>query len=231
MRDIDERLAAWKQSQCTELPVAGMYSRNPTAHKWKAPFRSWCLRECVSWRAQDLLTQSLLLHDAGQQLGARILLRSALETIAVLIYLNQMTRRVLENQLNFHEFSEKTSVLLLGSRDETTSHKSMSIVSILERCDRRYPGILDLYARLSESAHPNYEGTSVGYSDIDTEEHVVSFKNKWSAMYGDRHIGSLQGCYELFFAEYNTEWSDAMEALEAWIEQNDAILEATKRGA
>jgi hypothetical protein len=32
----------------------------------------------------------------------------------------------------------------------------------------------------------------------------------------------------IFDAEYNHEWPDAFEALEHWIEQNDAMLEATK---
>jgi hypothetical protein len=230
MRPLDQSLAAWKTSQCRRVEVGGLFSRNKVAHKWKAPFRSLSLRECVSWRSQDLLEQSLLLFDHGHLLGARILLRSALETVAVLILLNQLTRQVLSGSLGFHDFSDKTSVLLLGSRDESTPHKSLNIVTILEKCDTRYPGLMSLYSMLSESAHPNYEGTSIGYSTIDHVDHAVIFSNKWKDMYSAKHLEAIELCMTIFHTEYNDEWTDAFEKLEAWIETNDANLEATKGG-
>ena len=231
MSTVAQSLAAWKSSQCHALEVGGLFSRSKVAHKWKAPFRSLSLRECVSWRTQDLLEQSLCLYEQEHILGARILLRSAFETLAVLIYLNQQTRQVLAGKLNFHDYSDKTAVLLLGSRDGSTQHKALNIVTILEKCNSRYFGISELYGALSESAHPNYEGTSVGYSNIDHEMHAVAFLNKWKAMYSKSHIDSIILCIKVFFLEYNEEWSDAFEKLEAWIEANDTNLEATKRDA
>lgn len=230
MRAIDESLAAWKASLCASVDVGGLFSRNSVAHKWKAPFRSLTLRETVSWRAQDLLEQSLLLHDSGRLLGARILLRSAFETVAILIYLNQLTRNVLAGTLNFHEFSDKTSRLLLGSRDGSTSQDAINIITVIDKCDIRYPGIKALYGALSESAHPNYEGTCIGYSVVDRENFITTFSNKWKSMYEGSHIDSMSLCVTTFYDEYNEEWSDAFEKLEAWITQNDDRLEATKNG-
>lgn len=117
------------------------------------------LREAVFWRLYELMTQSYALHRQEHGLGARILLRSGFESLATLIYLNQLMERVLDGNLGFHAFGEKTSVLLLGSRDGSTEHQSINIVTILQKCDKRYPGIEKLYAILSESAHPNYEVT------------------------------------------------------------------------
>jgi hypothetical protein len=230
MRPVEEALAVWKTLLCPSVDIAALYSRNPVAHKWKATYRSLTLRETIGWRTQDLLEQSLLLHASHRLLGARILLRSAFETVAVLIYLNQLTRKVISGELNFHEFSEKTSALLLGSRDGSTPRQSLNILTIIEKCDARYPGIRKLYASLSESAHPNYEGTSIGYSDTDTKEHVTTFSNKWESMYGDGHIESIVLCTKVFYAEYNEEWRDAFEELERWISDNDAVLESTKSG-
>lgn len=230
MRSIDQIVAAWKASNCQQVDIGGLFSRNRVAHKWKAPFRSLALREGVSWRTQDLLEQSLVLFDKDHLLGARILLRSAFETLAVLIFLNQLTRKVLTGQLDFHDFSEKTTTLLLGSRDGSTSHKSLNIVTILEKCDTRYQGIAELYALLSESAHPNFEGTSIGYSNFDQAEFVTTFSNKWKLMYGKTHIQSIELCESTFRVEYNEEWPDAFEKLEFWIEKHDENLEATKRG-
>lgn len=228
MRLIDDSLTAWKQSQCQQIAIGGLFSRNKVAHKWKAPFRSLSLRECVSWRTQDLLQQSVVLFDLGHVLGARVLLRSAFESVAMLIYLNQMTRRVLDGSLGFHEYSEKTSVLLLGSRDDSTTHKAINIITVLEKCNARYPGIMELYAKLSESAHPNHEGLSIGYSDLDTEKYEITYSNKWAVMYGPRHLDFVELCLTVFHAEYNEEWPDAFESLESWIELNDSQLEATK---
>ena len=231
MRPVDESLAAWKQAQCRRVDLGGLFARNSTAHKWKAPFRSLSLREAVSWRTQDLLEQSVALYDSGHLLGARILLRSAFETVAILVYLNQLTRKVLAGDLNFHDFSDKTTVLLLGSRDESTPHRSLNIVTILERCEARYPGMVSMYAMLSETAHPNYEGMAVGYSEVDHDSHVVQYLNRWKSLYGERHLNAIGLCATVFHREYHEEWVDAFEELEKWIEANDAQLEATKRRA
>lgn len=114
---VEQALVTWKSCLYPKLEIGGLYARNPTAHKWKAPFRSLVLRESVFWRLDDLLAQSHALFQARHVLGARILLRSSFETLAILIYLNHMTAKVLDGTLNFHSFSDKTSQLLLGSKD------------------------------------------------------------------------------------------------------------------
>src|SRR5689334_7524469 len=117
---IAVELATWKASLVASFDIGGLFSRNPIAHKWKAPFRALLLRECVFWRLHDLLEQSFILHQHCKALGARILLRSGFETLATLIYLNQLIGRVLDGSCSFHTFSNKTAVLLLGSRNEMT---------------------------------------------------------------------------------------------------------------
>ena len=139
-----------------------------------------------------------------------------------------LTANVLDGTLNFHDFSQKTATLLLGSRNETTEHKSINIMTVLEKCDKRYPGLMARYADLSESAHPSYEGTCIGYSRVDHERYVTTFANRWMDMYGDTHLESMQLCMMTFELEYNDVWETRLERLEAWIEANDAELEATK---
>jgi hypothetical protein len=228
MDAVEQTLTRWKSSLNPRIEVGGLYSRNPTAHKWKAPFRSIVLREAVLWRLQDLLVQSYALHQQGHLLGARILLRSGFETLATLIYLNQLTASVLDGTLDFHSFSGKTSVLLLGSRNETTMHSSINITTVFKHCDKRYEGLMKLYANLSESAHPNYEGVCVGYSKVDHDNDTIVFSNRWAEMYGDRHPKSMQICMTIFELEYNDVWPPLFDKLEAWIEANDTVLEATK---
>jgi hypothetical protein len=228
MNAVEQNLANWKQSLLPSIPIAGLLSRNPVAYKWKAPFRVWMLRELAFWRVHDLMTQSYALHQQGHSLGARILLRSGFESLASLIYLNQLMQQLLDGKLDFHLFGEKTTTLLLGSRNSAHGPRSINIVTVLEKCDRRYPGLMKLYADLSESAHPSYEGLCMGYSKIDHDEYETNFSNRWIELYGDRHIGSMELCMGTFHHEYDDVWPALMETLEGWIVAHDAELEATK---
>lgn len=224
MNAIEQNLANWKESLMSSIPVGGLLSRNAVAYKWKAPFRAWMLREAVFWRLQDLLTQSYALHQQGHAWGARILLRSGFESLATLIYLNQLMQQVLDGTLRFHVFDQKTSVLLLGARNNENMPRSLNIVTVLEKCDKRYPGLMKLYANLSESAHPSYEGLCMGYSKIDRDEYETHFSNRWAELYGEQHLGSMEQCMEIFHKEYDEVWRALMEKLEGWIEANDAEL-------
>lgn len=224
---VERTIENWKASLCPQLELGGLYARNPTAHKWKAPFRSLMLRESVFWRLHDLLTQSYTLHQAGHALGARILLRSGLETLALLIYLNLMTAKVLDGTLNFHEFSDKTTHLLLGSRNQSTKHEAINMMTVLRHCEKRYTGLEKLYGDLCESAHPNYEGVCAGYSVPDEVSYVTKFANNWEMMYSRSHLMGIQACMEIFESEYNEVWPTHFDALERWIEKNDVVLETT----
>ena len=228
MNTVEQALSNWKNSLPKEIPLAGLIAISPIAYKWKSLYRARILREVVFWRLHDLLDQSLALHKQGHALGARILLRSGFETLATLIYLNQLKTHVLEGSLNFHSFCDKTATLLLGSRNETTKHKSISIITILEKCDKRYPGLMTLYADLCEAAHPNYEGTCFGYSSIDFDSHITKFQNKWSSMYTDKHLSSMLLCIATFEHEYNEVSISETRRLEKWIEDNDIELESSK---
>ena len=228
MNEVEQNLANWGAGLLPGIPVGGLLTRNPIVYKWKSAFRTWMLRELAFWREHDLMVQSYALHQQGHGLGARILLRSGFETLATLIYLNLLMRQVLDGNLNFHVFGEKTALLLLGSRNNAAAPKAINIVTVLTKCDKRYPGLEKLYADLSESAHPNYEGLMGGYSTTNYGEHETTFSNRWMELHGKRHLDAMLLCMGTFHHEYDTEWPELMEQMEKWIEANDADLEATK---
>jgi hypothetical protein len=171
MNEVEQKLANWGGSLFPSRPVAGLLARNAVVYKWKSLFRVWMLRELSFWREHDLMVQSYALHQQGHGLGARTLLRSAFETLTTLTYLNLLIQQVLDCQLNFHLFAEKTTLLLLGSRNIEEMPNVINILTVLEKSDKHYPGLIDLYARLSESAHPNYEGLMGGYSTTNQDEY------------------------------------------------------------
>lgn len=228
MSDIEEQIEAWRTALLKSIPVGGLISRNPIVYKWKSLFRVWMLREAVSWRTQDLLAQSCLLHRFGHDIGARILLRSAFETVAMLIYLNSQIQKLLDGKITFNDFGDLTSVLLLGSRVDDSAPKAKNISTILEKCEQRYPGIGSLYASLSETAHPNYEGLCGGYTKIDHSEFETVFSNRWVERYGENHLNQVKLCMDTFLIEYDQAWVEMIEKLETWVEANDAALEASR---
>ncbi|MCJ2179085.1 DUF5677 domain-containing protein [Novosphingobium album (ex Hu et al. 2023)] len=230
-RTADKAIGTLKGCLFKALDLGSLHFRNPTAHKWKAPYRSMQLREVVHWRMTDLLDQAVVLQKHDHVLGARILLRSAFETLAMLIYLNQQMTKVLDGTLSFHAFSRKTEVLLLSSKDGSTPLSAINVLTILDDCDKRYKGIRKMYGRLSESAHPNYSGMSKGYTEIDHERDTVLFKNRWSEMYAANFEDEVMLCVEIFTHEYDQIWAELFEQLEEWIEAQDATLEATKNDA
>lgn len=227
MEYAEKTIESLKESLFKALDMGGLHSRNPTAHKWKAPYRSMQLREVVHWRMTDLLDQAVVLQKHDHTLGGRILLRSAFETLAMLVYLNQQMAKVFDGTLNFHVFSKKTEALLLGSKDGSTPISAVNILTVLDGCDKRYNGIRKMYDRLSESAHPNFAGMSDGYTEIDHQADRVLFKNRWSEMYAATFEDGLMLCVEIFAHEYDQVWAKLFEQLETWIEANDESLEAT----
>lgn len=228
MNEVEQNLANWGASLFSSIPVGGLLSRNAVAYKWKSLFRVWMLRELAFWREHDLMVQSYALYHQGHGLGARILLRSGFETLATLTYLNLLIEQVIDDKLNFHVFGKKTTLLLLGSRNNEAMPDAINIITILEKCDKRYSGLIKIYEDLSESTHPNYEGLMGGYSTTNYDEYETTFSNRWMELHGHRHIDAMMLCMETFHHEYDSVWPDLVERLEDWVEARDAELEATK---
>ena len=227
MIEIEQLLEGWQVRLCQNLNSTALLSKNPIAFKYKALHRCIMIRECVLWRTHDLLTQAHILFSQNHILGSRILIRSALETSAILIYLNQEIERVLEGQLSFHEFSDKTSKLSMGSRNKTTEHTSINIVTILEKCNKKYLGILDSYNTLSEDAHPNFEGLSFGYSRVDIENCETRFGNFWH-LRRDCHESLVDQIAKVVESEYNDVWTKNIKELEKWLTEHDTKLKKIK---
>lgn len=221
---LDQILSTWRNSLCEVVDIGGLYARNPVAYKWKAPFRALMLRELAFWRVTDLFEQVSILMHAGRFLGTRILMRSAIETIAVIVYLNQKTTDVMDSRFEFLDYSEMTSRLLLGTRQEVTKHQAINILSVLERADLQYPGIRKAYDDLSESAHPNNDGMCLGYSRGGPENYIAKFEDRWEELFGSSQLPLIELCLRIFELEYNVVWLENTKRLETWLEEHDADL-------
>lgn len=231
MKEIRDTLERWSQSLCEEVSVGGLLSRCPIAHKWKAPYRSIVIREALLWRMHDLGQQVLLLMEHKHILGARILLRSAIETLALLIYLNQKTRSVLSGDISFFDFDEITKQLLMGSKNGATSMAAVNVLTVLKQAEKVHPGMVSMHEHLSESAHPNYDGVLYGYSSTDPEKYETRFVNNWHEFFGKEQEPGTAFVLAAFEHEYNAVWHQQMSQLEDWLRANDERLEAARAGS
>lgn len=227
MHPIDQAIEGYRNSLCKEVDILSLIKRNPIAHKWMVTYQCLCLRETVAWRFVDILNQSWYLHKNGKSLGARILLRSAIETLAMLIFLNQLTEDVVSRMISFKDFMEKVINLFAGSRDGSTEQKATNIITVFQKCEKKYPGIEKLYSWLSESAHPNYEGMRLSYSSTEPEKKLTTFSNKTNDIYAKMQEDGLLMTMGMFEHEY-TIWQEHFEMLEAWLVENEKGLEQFK---
>ena len=231
METSRELLERWAQSLCQDVSVGGLIARCPIAHKWKAPYRMIVVREALLWRMHDLGQQTLLLAEHNHILGARILLRSAIETLGILIYLNQKTKAVLAGTLSFFDFEEITKQLLMGSKNRATSFVAVNILTVLAQADKTHPGIAEMHRNLSESAHPNYDGVLYGYSSTDPDKYETRFVNNWLLFFGMEQKPGTAFVFAVFEHEYNEVWPEQLEQLEEWLRTNDAALEVQRAGS
>ncbi|EGQ8485988.1 hypothetical protein ACTNIH_004739 [Vibrio parahaemolyticus] len=231
MKKFEDVIKAWKESLVHKVELGSLYSKSPVAHKWKCTYRSLVIRELTFWRVTDLIEQAYLLHKNGHALGVRILLRSAIETSAVLIYLNRRMEAVISVDQafsEFFEFSDVSSKLLLGSKNESTNLSAINILTVLKHCERKYAGISKIYNDLCESAHPNYEGICAGYSEIDHENCVTNFGVFWHEACHSQHDKLLFFIMKLYESEYN-EFPKVFDLLENWIAEHDKTLELAQK--
>ena len=129
------------------------------------------------------------------------LLRSGFETLSTLIHLNQLVQQVW-TETRLPPVRWEDHILLLGSRDGSTGHKSLNIGTILvsaKAVSRPRKAVW----HLSESAHPNYEGMLVGYSKVDRDEMKRAFRTAGRNFMGRRTSSSIGLCMKTFHHEYD----------------------------
>lgn len=231
IEQADELIEAYRGSLCSEIDAGGLLARNCTAHKWKVTYRTIILRELVSWRFVDLLQQAILLEKSKGFVGSRILIRSAIETLSVLIYCVRKMENIVRTGEGFHEYGQKTVNLLLGSRDQRTKHNAINVLEVTKLASKQYPELQKAYDELSETAHPNFEGMMNMYSIVSDRGMNTKFTNDASQIYERSQLSTIAFLCLIFEHEYNDAWSAAFEKFEAWTEANDASLEASKPSA
>ena len=232
MDSIRQRVADWTASLPAEVDATSLYARCPIAHKWQATFRTVLVREASLWRMADLGAAFVELVDSNKYLSARIILRSACETSALLAYLNKKLHDVVTDKIDFEAFNEFTKQLLLGGKNDDY-FPPVNVLTALTHFAKNHPTILEIYNRLSEDAHPNAAGMIYGFSTSQPEIFLTSFSNRFSVTDSLKNhtITSADLVFLCYEQQYNEIWPQHFEALEQWLRDNNQRLEALRDGA
>ncbi|CAN7781069.1 hypothetical protein LJR296_008007 [Cupriavidus necator] len=131
-------------------------------------------RESLLHRVSALADDALPLIDAGRHLSAAILVRSMLESTAVLGFLLR-SLETLERTSDVQALYKRVAKVVVGSRNgDEGSPVSVHVLDAIREADIRLPvpGLMRLYETLSEFAHPNWSGLMGTFGTHESALHV-----------------------------------------------------------
>ena len=227
--DIEKTLQNFKKSLPNKVNLASLYEHSKKAHKWKVTYILLMLREAILWRTVDIISQAHYLSINKMIIGSRILIRSALETICMLIYMNKKIQSVVEGNMSFEDFNKIIERMYIGAKNENKILDSINVMKFIKESEIKYPGIKKIYNDLCETAHPNYFGVSAAYTKRNIKRLETDFGIFWKELYSDQHERGIKICLSILFKEYNEEWVKQFMQLEKWLEKNESDLEKRMR--
>lgn len=140
----------------------------------KAPFQLISVREGLIWRTEELARSACDALEREDFTVAALLIRGIAESAAMTWYLLE----ILENRNGYtpSELNDKLMRMFAGSKNSwADGPEAISVLTFVERLNRKLPGFQAAYNSLSEYAHPNWLGVSGLYSKIDRENFTVHY--------------------------------------------------------
>jgi hypothetical protein len=135
----------------------------------KVAYKYLVFREASFYRFIDLCTSAVLETDNRRFVSSLILIRSAFEVSAALFYIDNKIRSAIISE-STDGIDETGMRLLLGARWDDWSHQAINVLSFVDKMELVLPGARSQYDRLSEFAHPNWQGTAMLFSSFDKEQ-------------------------------------------------------------
>jgi hypothetical protein len=142
-----------------------------TSWKAKLPFFTATLRECLLYRVAELGLSACNLVKGGELVSAAVLIRALLESVALLVLLDQRVREAVESG-KIQDLDKLVSSGLVGCKNGMTPVEALNVLTILKHAAKRYDGLEQLYQQLSEMAHPNWGGLLGAYGTLNEAERL-----------------------------------------------------------
>jgi hypothetical protein len=147
----------------------------------KIPFKAVSLRELLFHRAAALAGPAVSLYEAGNMVSGVLLTRALMETVAVLVDLQTKLDSFLETK-DEQSLDAFLMRCMFANRYEDDGKKdkyyTSSILSFIDRFDKKVEGFRATYDALSEYSHPNWSGLLGSFGSIDQANFIIDFGPK-----------------------------------------------------
>ena len=116
----------------------------------KLPFKATSFREVLIHRMSDIADVAIDLYENDRLVPAFIETRAVVETTAMIYWLYQQSCEFVEksDKDSFDEFLMKG---MLGSRDDTTKLESYNVLTAVNRLDKEFNGLRQMYDSVAAS--------------------------------------------------------------------------------
>src|SRR3990172_7348369 len=136
------------------------------------PKAVWNLQSYVQvtlHRAVDLSSEVCNSWNKGQVAVSFLLVRALFENATFMYDLSILLTRYIKED-KFQEVYDLIVNRMFGSRTFTALPKSINVMTVIEKLDKKFEGLKDSYERLSEFCHPNYSAMYGLYAKLNKKE-------------------------------------------------------------
>lgn len=151
-------------------------------------------REAALWRSCELADATLTEAALERGVSSTILVRSLYESAAMLRYVDDFIVRTCQSD-DPSKVDDTVMKLLMASRWEDWEHQSINIMTAISKIDRELPGGSQIYAGMSEVAHPNWLGTAGAFSKPNVDAKVTYVGNYPRGV--NRPLWSILNCLNI----------------------------------
>jgi hypothetical protein len=153
------------------------------------PFKVAAIREIFIHRVIELSDISIEMIDSCKYLAAAILIRSIMETTAMLYYVLEKVKNVTEGA-DVGDVDVLIMRVMLGCNEKEGLEKPINVLTAIQKIDKWLNKIkpksasantndpfMVLYSSLSEYTHPNWLGGLCVYAEMDDEFKALKFSS------------------------------------------------------
>ena len=147
----------------------------------KIPFKVATIKEIFLYRVVELSKIAIELIDKKKYLAAAILIRSTMETTAMLYYVYDKMKLVVEKN-DVGDIDEYLMRVMLGCKEKEDLAKPINVLTAVQKVDKWLNKVkpesakgntknpfMGFYDGLSDYTHPNWYGGLGAYGEVDDE--------------------------------------------------------------
>lgn len=180
----------------------------------KLPYLAIIGSGCLLWRTEELARNAIRALRECDVASAGILCRGVLENAMLHWYLKTTVGK--RDSLGEEALRHRLTKIVMGSKVGDSDLSPVQVMTALEELEKTLPIIREVYARLSETAHPNYDGVHALYANTDYKAHETHFG---SDLRTDATRKSLAiDLHATLLVQLNAEKALSME-MPAWIKE------------